>query len=169
MTTGELQQVLPAIASHPFAIIGYIAGLCGATVISIGRIRSKTFIEALKLTPKDLRPDFARNSGYRYDELSKLTQEQQFKLVMYKYILLGFIVAVIGIVSIAYAAYDEIHKKSAGTALLAHPPLPAEERSPRAKSDEDIVRAVTSADVTGIRAVSAAPNSTPPKASPAVA
>ncbi|GEM_PF-3790952 len=108
MSFAEFLKILPSIATQPLAILAYIVVFAGFLIWKIGSTQSRTFLKTLELTAEEQRPQVARDAGYSYSELSGLSPEQRYKLVVYRYVLIGFIATIIGIVLVALAAYIEI-------------------------------------------------------------
>jgi hypothetical protein len=119
-------QILPKIATHPLAILAYIC-VAGVWLLAFFRWRkSNDFLKALELLPKAGRADFARKSGYKYDELASLPQKQRLKLLTQRYWLIAFIVTILAVIFLGIAitvvyknnyselkiAFDKLKKKS---------------------------------------------------------
>ena len=93
---------LPKIAEHPLAILAYIC-VIGVWLLAYYRTRkSKDFLAALEMLPEVERADFARRSGFRYDELSALPQKHRLNLLTKRYRLIGYVVTVLAIVLICF-------------------------------------------------------------------
>jgi tetratricopeptide (TPR) repeat protein len=85
----QLLDTLPAIAGEPLAILAYIM-VVGAWFFWLAkRLQTKTFLTALQAVRDEERPEFAKRSGYAYDELANLSQERRYRLITGRYVLIG--------------------------------------------------------------------------------
>ena len=105
---------LPKVASQPLALIAY-ACIAGIWLFVVFRQhKSKTFLKSLELLPKQDRSDFARNAGYKYDELASLNQKERLNLLTKRYRLIAYVITLVAILVIAVLIALESQQEHAG-------------------------------------------------------
>jgi tetratricopeptide (TPR) repeat protein len=77
-------NILPKIATHPLAIVAYVLVVAALLFYHLRRRQSVTFLKALDSMPLEQRFDFAKHSGYRYDDLASLRQKDRLKIIRQK-------------------------------------------------------------------------------------
>ena len=69
------------------------------------RERTEDFLQALDRLPESDRREFAAKSGYRYDELSQLSQKDRKQVLSWRYLLIAYLATLFAFVLIIIAAF----------------------------------------------------------------
>ena len=99
--TRVLQATDRTAPQHRHAAAGH-CGLPGADsglgAVAISPPKSTDFLKALAALDEKDRAEFCRRAGYSYDELSRLTRNQQVHLITRRYLLFAYVATLVAIV-----------------------------------------------------------------------
>lgn len=94
MSWEKLLEILPTIATEPLAILAYTSLASGWLLWLYRRARSGDFLKALEFIEAKDRPEFSKQSGYSYSEISRLPRKDQLAIINRKYLLIAYAISI---------------------------------------------------------------------------
>src|SRR5262249_26262648 len=93
MNIAQYLEVLPGIATSPLAILAYLVVALVWVLLLVKRNTGKVFLVALSKMPDDKKAAFAKDSGYKYNELAQLSNDKhRLRVITRRYWLVALVI-----------------------------------------------------------------------------